>query len=193
MGASDDDSTDQKSNSFDPRRLRLSQRQANQPLTRRLVASVQVRKPTRQEFFRVHPEMRLETYLLDARAEGATYLVDPTVAEAIPGDVVAKVLYLTVTTHGAVLLWPVRLPDDKGRLDDWNSAAHEAALAAETNWIRIIANHGAGTYEVFAALDQTIEPKWPELTLERLLELAFKNRHIESLDHRVVRSLMGEF
>ena len=154
-----------------------------------------MRKPNRQEYFRVHPDptYRLETLLLEFKAEGVTYLVDPEIAPAIPGEAAAKILYLTVTRHGALLLWPVRLPDEQGRLDDWNAAAHQAALSAEARWVRIAANKGAGTYDVYEALDQIAEPAWPDMSFDRLLEMAFKNRFIDNLDHPVIRRLLGEF
>jgi hypothetical protein len=31
------------------------------------------------------------------------------------------------------------------------------------------------------------------MTFERILELAFKTRHINNLDHPVIRKLLGEF
>jgi hypothetical protein len=143
----------------------------------------------------VHPDpvMRLDTLVLEMRDERQTYLVAPDIAPAIPGEAVAKTLYTTVTRQGAVLLWPVRLPDEQGRLDEWNATAHEAALKAETRWSRLAANMGAGTYDVYEALDQFTEPEWPELPFERLLEMAFKDRFIDNLDHPVIRRLMGEF
>ena len=137
--------------------------------------------------------MRVDTLLLEMRDDRLTYLVAPDIAPAIPGEAVAKTLYTTITRHGVILLWPVRLPDDQGRLDEWNAVAHQAALRAETKWIRLAANMGAGTYEVYEALDQFSEPEWPGLNLERLLEMAFKDRYIDDLDHPVVRRLMGEF
>lgn len=180
---------------FDPKRLRISQRSGEGPTVRKVLTSVQVRKPNRQEFIRVHPgpDMRLDTLLIELRDDRLTYLVMPEIAPAIPGEAVAKTLYTALTRAGAVLLWPVRLPDEQGRLDDWNQAAHEAAMRAETHWVRVAANIGAGTYDVYEALDQIAEPEWPELPFRRLLEMAFKDRFVDSLDHRVIRRLMGEF
>ncbi len=191
----DDDGEDKKLNPFDPKRLRISQSATEGPTVRKILASVQVRKPSRQEYFRVHPdpEMRIDTLLLELRDDKQTYLVSPDIAPAIPGEAVAKTLYTTVTRQGGVLLWPVRLPDEQGRLDEWNQVAHEAALRAETNWIRLAANMGAGTYDVYEALDQIAEPEWPDLPFHRLLEMGFKDRYVDSLDHRVVRRLMGDF
>ena len=193
--AGDDRGEDKKPNPFDPRRLRYGQRRSEGPTARKIVSVVQVRKPNRQEFFRVHPDpaMRIETLVLDFKAEGMTYLVDPEIEPAIPGECTAKTLYLVVTRQGALLLWPVRLPDEQGNLDPYNAAAHQAALAAETSWMRIAANKGAGTYDIYEALDQLAEPEWPDMSFERILEMAFKARYINTLEHHVVRRLLGEF
>ncbi|MFY0609931.1 MAG: hypothetical protein JXQ99_00280 [Hyphomicrobiaceae bacterium] len=190
-----DDDGNEPSNPFDPKRLRIAGGMSQGPTAKRILTNIQVRKPNRQEYFRVHPDpaMRLDTLLLEMRDDRLTYLVAPDIAPAIPGEAVAKTLYTTITRHGVILLWPVRLPDEQGRLDEWNAVAHQAALRAETKWIRLAANMGAGTYEVYEALDQFAEPEWPDLTLERLLEMAFKDRYIDDLDHPVVRRLMGEF
>jgi hypothetical protein len=190
-----DDGNEKKPNPFDPRRLRYSQRRSEGPTARKIVSAVQVRKPNRQEYCRVHPDpaMRIETLVLDFKAEGMTYLVDPEIEPAIPGECSAKMLYLAVTRQGALLLWPVRLPDEQGNLDPYNTAAHQAALTAETKWVRIAANKGVGTYEVYEALDQLSEPEWPEITFDRVLEMAFKSRYIDTLEHPVVRRLLGEF
>ena len=88
---------------------------------------------------------------------------------------------------------PVRLPDGTGRLDDWNAAAHEAAKRAETTRLRVAANMPLGAYDVFEALGQFPDPEWPNISFERLLEIAFRGRFIDSLDHPVVRKLQGQF
>jgi len=191
----DDGNGDEPSNPFDPKRLRISGGSREGPTARKILASVPVRKPNRQEWFRVHrdQDMRIDTLLLEMRDERLTYLVAPDIAPAIPGEAVAKTLYTTITRQGVVLLWPVRLPDEHGRLDDWNAVAHEAALRAETKLIRLAANMAAGTYDVYEALEQIAEPEWPGLSLERLLEMAFKDRYVDNFDHPVIRRLMGEF
>jgi hypothetical protein len=66
-------------------------------------------------------------------------------------------------------------------------------MTAETTWVRIAANKAAGTYDIYDALDQLAVPEWPDMTLGRILEMAFKTRHINNLDHPVIRRLLGEF
>jgi hypothetical protein len=180
---------------FDPRKLRISQRFGEGQDVRRILVSASARKPHRQEFFRTHPDagMSIEVALLDLKAEGQIYLVDPALAPYLPGEAVPKILFTTITSHGALFLWPIKLPDERGRLDDWNAVALEAAERAKSNWIRLMANKGAGTYDVLEAAATFPDPVWPEATLQKLLELAFRDRFIDDMNHHVLRALRGEF
>jgi hypothetical protein len=58
-------------------------------------------------------------------------------------------------------------------------------------WVRLVPNQAAGTYDTYAASAALPEPEWPELTLRALLELAFGERFVASVDHPVVRRLRG--
>jgi hypothetical protein len=182
-------------NPFDPRRLRLSQRFSEGVDVRRILTTVPIRKPNRQEFIRVHPDpaMRIDVALLELKEERQTYLVDPALWPELPGETAPKTIYTTITRQGVVLLWPVRLPDETGRLDDWNTAAHDAAKRAEMHWVRVAANMALGAYDVFEAVSRFPDPIWPDLPFERLLEIGFRDRFVDSLDHPVLRRLRGEF
>jgi len=187
-------SEDSGGNPFDPKRLRISQGLGDTAYVRRVVASCPVRKPDRQEFVRVHPgpAMSIEVALLEFKEQREHYLVAPELAVILPGEAVPKVLYTTITRHGGLMLWPIKLPDDNGRLDPWNDAALIAAERAKTTWIRLAANKALGTYEVKEAQGAIPDPAWPDVTLDKLLELAFRDRFIEDADHPVLRHLRGE-
>ena len=190
----DDGQGDEPTNPFDPKRLRLSQRFEQNQDVRRIVVSVPVRKPGKQEFFRSHPDIEkwLETAVLELKEDRLTYLVEPSLQPYLPGEAVAKVLVPSITTHGAMFLWPIKLEDERGRLDEWNTVALEAAERAQRNWIRLVANMGAGTYDVLEATAVFPDPEWPDLSLQRILALAFKDRIIDNLDHPVLKRLRGE-
>jgi len=91
-----------------------------------------------------------------------------------------------------LFVWPVKLPDQDGKLDSWNNSALEASKLAEDNWVRVSANQSLGAYEVHAATGDFPEPKWPDLSFEQILEIAFKGKFISNFDHPVLKKLRGE-
>jgi hypothetical protein len=36
------------------------------------------------------------------------------------------------------------------------------------------------------------DPVWPELSMQELLRIAFKDRYVDTLDHIILRQLRGE-
>ena len=134
----------------------------------------------------------MEAAILEFKQDRQSFIVSPQLAPYLPGEAVTKLLIPTITNHGALFLWPIKLPDEQGRLDEWNSVALEAAERAKMKWIRLMANMGAGTYDVLEAAGNFPDPVWPEKSLQDLLEIAFKGRFIGSLDHPVLRRLRGE-
>jgi hypothetical protein len=187
-------STPETKNQFDLSRLRLSQNFAETIRIRKALLTVPVRKPGRQDFIRVHPsaDYRLETAVLELKEERETYLVDPNLWPELPGEIVPKVLFTVVNRQGVLTIWPVRLPGEDGRQDDWNRSALEAARVAEDRWVRVAANMSLGAYEVFEATAALPEPVWPELSFQEILRIAFKARFIDDRDHPVIRRLRGE-
>ena len=189
-----DDGQSSLADPFDPSRLRLSQRFGEAQDVRRIIVSVPVRKPHKQEFFRTHPdlEMWFEAAILDLKEKRQLYLVEPGLVPLLAGEVVPKVLVPAITLQGALFLWHIKLEDERGRLDEWNAVALEAAERAKTKWIRLIANLEAGTYDLWEARGVLPEPEWPDLPLNRILALAFKDKIIDSLDHPELKTLRGE-
>lgn len=179
---------------FDLSRLKLNQNFADAAGVKKALLTVPVRKPNRQDFVRVHPgpEYRLETAVLELKEERETYLVSPDLWLDLPGELVAKVLFLTLNRQKVLSLWPVRLPGEDGRVDDWNQSALEAADIAQHQWVRVQANMSLGAYEVFTASGVLPEPEWPEQTFQDILKIAFKGRLIDRLDHPAIRRLRGE-
>ena len=88
-------------------------------------------------------------------------------------------------------MWPIRLPDDDGRFDEWSRTALEAVKQAETSFLRVLANMSIGGYELYKAAGAIADPQWPDLTFEQLLEKASKGKVIDSLDHPIIKKLFG--
>ena len=179
---------------IDPARLRLPQNFADTAGVKKALLTIPVRKPGRQDFVRVHPdpEYRIETAVLEKKEERETYLVAPELWSEVSGELIPKILFTTINRQGVLTLWPVRLPGEDGRLDDWNTSALEAADMAKKDWVRVAANMALGAYEVYVATGNLPDPEWPGLTFAEILKIAFKGRYIEDFDHPVMRRLRGE-
>lgn len=183
-----------ETNPFDPSHLRLSQNFAESGGVKKRITVIQVRKPGKQDFIRVHPDPDycLQTALLEFKDDGEVYLVDPSLWIDLPGELVPKVLYLTINRQGVIRLWPIRLPGEDGKLDDWNQSALESVKFAKKGWVRVSSNRSAGMYETFEATGDLAEPEWPDLTFSEILEIAFRGKYIKDWDHPALRRLRGD-
>jgi len=184
----------QPNNVFDPARLRLTQDFSASCSVKKRLTVIQVRKPSKQEFIRAHPDpdFCIETAVLEFKEENETYLVDPSFWHDLPGELIPKVLYLTINRQGVIRLWPIRLPDEEGKLDDWNLSALESADIAKKSWVRVSSNRSAGMYETFEALGNHDDPEWPDLSFSEILKIAFKNHYIDDWNHPALLKLRGE-
>lgn len=175
-------------------KFRLSQDFSELAGVKKAILTVPVRKPGRQDFVRVRPgdAWQLGTAVLELKEERETYLIDPSLWQELPGEIVPKVLFTTINRQGVLTLWPIRLPGEDKRPNAWTSSALEAAQLAKRKWIRVSANMSLGAYEVCEAIGNIPEPTWPDITFEEILRTAFKDRLIRTVDHPAIRQLRGE-
>ena len=101
-------------------------------------------------------------------------------------------MFTTINRQGVLTLWPVRMPGEDGRLDEWSASVLQAWEMARERWVRVVANMSLGAYEVYEATGNLPEPPWPELSFEEILKIALKDRYITDPDHPVVRRSRGE-
>ena len=108
-------------------------------------AVIPLRKPRPQHWFRVHPDIKLESFpfLEVERENGAPELF------IVRGDLIPSLADLSGITCRALRLcvcrprntpfvWPIKLPTDAGsKLGDWGRSALARAKTAETQWVRI--------------------------------------------------------
>ena len=179
---------------FDISKYRLSQNFTDMVGTKKIINTIPVRKPGRQEFVRTHPEEEywFQTAVLELKDVGETYIVDGSLWGVIDQELIPKILIPTISRQGVLTLWPVRLPGPDGRHDSWNSSALDAALRAKKSWTRIVSNRSLGAYECYEAQAAIPDPEWPDLSLEEILQIAFKNKSIQNMDDPVLRALRGE-
>ena len=181
-------------NLIDVKDLRLSQDFGAMAGVKKRIMTVPVRKPNRQDFVRVHPgeDWLLQTAVLELKEDREHYLVLKEMWSEIPGEIVPKLLVTAINRQNVVFIWPIRLPGEDGRIDNWNLSALEAAEHAKGKWVRVAANMSLGGYDVYEATGELPEPVWPEITFQELVNIAFKGRLIDSTDHPVLKRLSGE-
>jgi hypothetical protein len=175
--------------------LRLDQSYVETAGVKKLLTTVPVRRPWPQDFVRVHPEHRLSpAALIELKDDRELYLVAPSMVDELAGEFFTATIYTAITRQGTLFLWPVRLPNPDGKYSEWHRSAAEAAEAAVTRWIKIKADMQLGAYQLFEALNRNIpEPQWPTSTsFEMILQIAFRDRFIDRVDHPVIKRLRGE-
>src|SRR5215813_12145218 len=142
--------TSQMANPFDNlSALRLDQSYADTVGVKKLLTTVPVRKPNRQDFVRVHPDpaYRLTpAAIIEVKEDREVYLVTPDMAQELPGEFVPASLFTTINRQGVLQIWPVKLPGPDGKHNDWHRSAAEAAELAMKRWVRISANMSLGAY-----------------------------------------------
>jgi hypothetical protein len=173
--------------------LRLDQNFVETAGVKKLRTSVPVRKPSPQDFIRVHPDpkYREPVAVIELKEDREIYLVLAAVARELPGEFYMATLYTAVNRQGVVFLWPARLPGSDGKIMEWHRSALEAAERAMKTWVRIRANTSLGAYEIFEAENTVSKPQWPAESFNELLRIAFRDRLITDFNHPVIQRLRG--
>ena len=149
-----------------------------------------VRKPRRNEFFRVHPseDYCVQLKLLDMGNHSGLYLIADDLCKELEDDLEEMALILAVSKIGNVsFLWPMKLSNN-----GWNASAIEIAQEAMEFWVRIRSNQAQGIYESVKAKGNLAEPVWPAESMDELVKTAFGTKYIDDPSHHVLRELWGE-
>ena len=187
------DGTDPILDPFDPQALRLSQDFATTAVVKKILNAVPVRKPGRQDFIRVHPspDYRLTTAVIELREDREVFLVAPAVRDDLATEIIPVTLFTGITPQGVLFIWSCKLPGADGKTNRWHESALDAAERAMTGWLRLVADMGLGAYQIYEAAGELPDPEWPDYSFRQILEVAFRDRLIESTDHPVVKRLRG--
>ena len=157
------------------------------------ITFVPVRRPDPQSWVYItsKPEMRVNVAVLELRQLRETYLVRPEVAASLDGECSHRILVPYADRERGFFLWAVRLSDSRGNLDSWAMSALRIITQFTDRWIKIKSKMNAGCYEVTVAPIEIPPPEWPADGLKFLINRAFKNKTITSLNDPIVRRLKG--
>ena len=177
---------------IDLSKAKLSQNYSEMSQVTKIHTIIPVEKPPKTGFFRVNPDpdFSFETFIIDY--ERSKYMVFPEVAAQFPELVKPVRLVSVITRDGNPYLWPLRLPQEDGRSDNWANSALEIAELSKTTWIRLNANMSAGCYIAYKATGITAEPAFLDMTMEEMLQKAFRDFVITDIEHPIAREMLGD-
>ena len=151
-------------------------------------------RPPKGVFFTVRPETgkpwkdRAFYWLLQLEGRDP-YIVKDTVAREKAGeeDVIRPVLLVRyVTMAGDEGLWPIKLDRVDGRSNQWNvSARNIMEIAATGKWVRIVSLKKHYRHQVSKKTLAEIPPQFSDRSFQTLVDIAFQDRVIDSLDHEI--------
>ncbi len=156
------------------------------------IVNINVSKmPIKNEFFRTHPTFRSENAIVDIEVgmERTFFAVTKEMVVALAGigiTVTDHVLYLTVTSRGAVQIIPVRCPDVGGDQNEYHRTKELGLREGIDRWVRFFTDQENRCYKVFPAPEGRFgEPQFPELKPAKIFRLGFraKGRLIDSTEH----------
>jgi hypothetical protein len=179
---------------FDISKLRLNQEFLGTAGAKKLLVTVPVGRPKKQDWIRVHPnpEFRGPYAVIELERDKERYLITPEIAAAIPTEIRTEMIYTVINRQRVISLWPVGLPAPDGRWNEWHRSATAAAEKAMEEWIRVVSNTSLGAYEPIPAPAKYPDPEWSEYTFQDLLRIGFRERIISKFDHPVLKHLRGE-
>jgi hypothetical protein len=186
-------SADKAPDPFDLANLRLPQNYDETAGIKKLLTTVPVRKPPKQDFVRVHPSeaYRADVLMIELKEDREAYLVSRNMHDELAAEAEPYSLFTAINRQGVVFLWPVRLPAPDGKDNEWHRSLREAAETAVGKWTRVKANMSLGAYESRVAESVIADPVWPEASFEKLIRIGFRDRVIDKATHAVVRRLRG--
>jgi len=163
---------------------------------------IAIRKPSQTEWLRVHPEpnYRGDVYVLEIPERDGfgkeNYIIFPKLFEKIARveyPISHKRLYTCVNQTGTIFIWPIKLAEPGLRWDSWNKSAERIASKSMKSWVRLYPNKQAQCYGMKRLKrEMPSEPKFPTESFSKIIEIAFDDFFIKTVDHPVLADLRGE-
>lgn len=183
-----------KTGSLDLGKFRIAPNSNETLGSKKLVTHVPVGKPGKGRFFRsskADPNS-IDVYIFEDKEDGTFHLVSPEIADVLGSLVRAVTLHLAIDRANNPFLIPVPLPDENGQRNSWPQSLLGAIEHAREKWVRIESDKSASVYQIHEAQGSLEEPKWPDLSLDELINIAFAGRVINDLEHPKVQSALGK-
>jgi len=147
----------------------------------------------KHRFCRVHPgdEYKFRCLVVDDKDSGETYLAAPNMISQLGNLATPKTIRLAVDNAGTPKLIGEPDVEQTARKNLWHLSLKEGIKLGESKWVRIQANMNAAQYEIIDSANDLGEPRWPNQSMEEMINDAFSGRIINSPDHPYIRQIQG--
>jgi hypothetical protein len=118
-----------------------------------------------------------------------SYMVSNDVAHQLGNDVRKRTLVLACEGVDEFFLLSVGTVNQKNRLNSWIRSGQDALLKSSKKYVRVIRD--VDSYRATETKRPMPKVKWPEITLEEIINKAFGDRFITDTEHPIVVELLG--
>jgi len=165
------------------------------------IFKIKERKPTKHEWFRVNPEpdykQMLSGFVYECGGEKVTYLANSEVAQYLESHgAECRPLNTRICCSKTLVpfLWIIAGPTGSmaGRETPWLNNQLEAARRAEKTWVRLQWNAPEMQHDIYENPQIVVEPKFPEKAFQEIITEVFREKHLASIDHPVVKDITSQ-
>lgn len=152
--------------------------------------SIECRDPRPDEWFRVRPgvERGASTLALRDAGTGNLYLVTRDLWHGLRPSLMPVCLRACINIDGGLFLWGIPLPAAEGGPELRTTPACVVADLAEKIWCRVVFDADSQQYVTSTKGRCVLDPLWPDVSFLDLVQAAFGDRVITSLDHPIITS-----
>jgi hypothetical protein len=154
---------------------------------------VEFGKPPKGIYFTVPPEPtkpwrdRAFYFLLEMEGRDPLIVAPDIANQKKEEDVIRPVLIVRyVTMAGEEGLWVLKLDPPDGKSNRWNtSALNILELASSGKWVRMVSAKNYYRHSVSKRTFEQVPPKFTDRSFQDLIDIAFKDRTVTTLDHEI--------
>jgi hypothetical protein len=178
----------------DPEAIKMMPSLADTVALHETMGSIDVRKPSKHEFFRIHPDPRYRgAYcIIKPHDDSQPYLVVSKLQASVIENITSVIIYLCVNHRGTPFLWPVTIAPPNTTKQPWLTSTLKAVEHGLRGWTKMKWLKDKRAYNLLSPVSNLSDPIWPKQSFIELLRLGFNERVIDSLDHFILRDDRGD-
>jgi hypothetical protein len=178
---------------FDLQTIRLKQNYGENFATQKRVMRVPVTKPKKGNFFMVRTgdEWQIPVTIIEGDDNNESHLVLDHVAAEVPEFCRQVTLFTAIDRRNNIFLIPIPHPGPDGQRNSWHESLLRCLVEAQTRWVRVSSNREINAYDLHSAKGDLNAPEWPVMSFSAILNTAFQNKLIDSVEHPLIQKLWG--